>query len=276
MSYYQSLGFHKEPFSTSPDPSFFYRSKTHRTALNQLEIAIRLKRGLSIVLGDVGTGKTTLSRTLLNAFNSDESFEFYLIFDPSFQSEYQFIVHLSNLFKINPVRKKSIDFKRAIQDFLFEKHFSENKTIILIIDECQKMSSPMLEILRILLNYETNENKLLQLVLLSQLELIPKIIKTVNFTDRIYFKHILKPLVPEEVKEMIEFRLYQAGYHHTQPLFSDDAIQIVAQYSEGLLRRINHICHKAMLKMIMCDMTIIDRSIVEQTIADEEILVHAG
>ena len=275
MSYFQAIGLSKEPFTTSPDPSFFYRSKTHITALHQLEIAIHLKRGLSIVLGDVGSGKTTLSRTLLNNFQNKEEFEFYLIFDPSFQTEYQFISHLTYLMKIQTSRKRIVDFKRAIQDFLFEKHFTENKTIVLIIDECQKMSPSMLEILRVMLNYETNENKLLQLILLSQLELIPKILRTPNFMDRIYFKHILKPLELDELKAMINFRLQKSGWNSEKPMFSSEAFDRIYEYSGGLLRKINQICHKALLKKIMYDKEIIDQHLIIESVQEEEILAHA-
>jgi len=103
MSYFGVLNLEREPFSTSPDPSFFYRSTEHYTALNRLEIAIRLKRGLSLILGDVGTGKTTLSRTLLQSFSQEEDeYIFHLILDPSFKSEYQFFAHLTKVFGISP------------------------------------------------------------------------------------------------------------------------------------------------------------------------------
>ncbi len=90
MSYYQNLGLNKEPFSTSPDPAFLYRSMAHSSALNRLEIAIRLKRGLSLIFGDVGTGKTTLLRALLQEFAQDQDFIFHMIFDPDYNSEFQF------------------------------------------------------------------------------------------------------------------------------------------------------------------------------------------
>ncbi len=87
MSYYSVLNIQKEPFSTSPDPEFFYRSNSHYTALNRLEIAIRLRRGLSLILGDVGMGKTTLSRALLQLFKDDDEFIFHMILDSSYKSE---------------------------------------------------------------------------------------------------------------------------------------------------------------------------------------------
>jgi len=121
MSYYTTLQLEKEPFSTSPDPAFFYRSSEHYTALNRLEIAIRLKRGLSLILGDVGTGKTTLSRALFQSFNGEEDYIFHMILDPSFKSEYQFLTNLTNLFGISPFFRSTIDHREAIEKYLFQK-----------------------------------------------------------------------------------------------------------------------------------------------------------
>ncbi|MBI3321148.1 MAG: hypothetical protein HYZ91_02645, partial [Candidatus Omnitrophica bacterium] len=84
MSYYAVLGLTKEPFSTSPDPAFFFRSTYHAQALARLEIAIRLRRGLSLIRGDVGAGKTTLARTLVSGFPQEDGFAFHMILDPSF------------------------------------------------------------------------------------------------------------------------------------------------------------------------------------------------
>jgi len=95
MGYFKTLGLEREPFSTSPDPSFFYRSLEHNQALQRLEISIRLRRGLSIILGDVGTGKTTLGRILMNSFKGETAYLFHLMLDPSYRSEFQFLYALS-------------------------------------------------------------------------------------------------------------------------------------------------------------------------------------
>ncbi|MFH1867814.1 MAG: hypothetical protein ABH843_02470, partial [Candidatus Omnitrophota bacterium] len=86
MSYYEVLSLKSEPFSTSPDPLFFYPSSSHDAALKRLEIAIRLRRGLNLILGDVGTGKTTLSRILIQLFKDESDFVFHMILDPSYKT----------------------------------------------------------------------------------------------------------------------------------------------------------------------------------------------
>ena len=121
MSYFKVLGLEKEPFSTSPDPQFFYHSSSHNTALSRLEIAIRLRRGLCLILGDVGTGKTTLSRTLLQAFKDENDFIFHMILDPSFKSEFQFLLSLVKMFNITPDFKSTLDFKEALEKYFFQK-----------------------------------------------------------------------------------------------------------------------------------------------------------
>ena len=247
MSYYSVLELEREPFSTSPDPNFFYQSAEHLTALRKLEIAIRLKRGLSLILGDVGTGKTTLSRALLQAFEGEENdFIFHMILDPDFRSEYQFLTCLTKMFGASPFFRSTMDHRDAIEKYLFQQCVERGKTVVLMIDEGQKLTQPFLEILRTLLNYETNEQKLLQLVILSQMELLPRIQKVRNFMDRIALKFIINPLGEKEAGEMIEFRLEQAGYSGPRPLFLPNAVQRIYEYTQGYPRRIAMICHAAM------------------------------
>lgn len=271
MSYYKVFGLEEEPFSTSPDPEFLYHSHSHNTALKRLEIAIRLRRGLSVILGDVGTGKTTLARKLLQEFLGEDDFIFHMILDPGFKSEFQFLLYLVKIFGITPICKSTLDFKEAIERYLFQKGVEENKTIALIIDEGQKINLENLEVLRTLLNFETNENKLLQLVILAQVELLPRIKRINNFTDRIALKYTLNPLDENETKEMIEFRLRQAGYSKQTPLFSDQAAKLVYQNTQGYPRRIAKICHEALLNAVMKDASSVDEAIINSILFQEAI-----
>lgn len=270
MSYYSVLDLEKEPFSTSPDPNFFYHSQAHYSALQRLEIAIRLRRGLSLIIGDVGTGKTTLSRALLQSFNDDPSYIFHIIFDPAFNSEYQFLVSLGRLFGINPVFRSTLDYKEALERYLFEKGVNENKTIVLLIDEGQKLTLDFLEVLRILLNYETNEYKLLQLIILSQTEILSKVKRVENFVDRISMKYIINPLDEGETREMIRFRLRQAGHNPYQPdLFSEDAVRLIYEHTQGYPRKISMICHNALEALVMCGKSLVDADMMSRVIEED-------
>ncbi|MDP1852594.1 MAG: AAA family ATPase [Candidatus Omnitrophota bacterium] len=271
MSYYKALGLEKEPFSTSPDPEFFYHSNSHNTALKRLEIAVRLRRGLCLILGDVGTGKTTLSRTLLQVFKDESDFIFHMILDPSFKSEFQFLLYLVKMFGIEPPFRSTLDFKEALEKYLFQKGAEENKTIILLIDEGQKITQENLEVLRMLLNYETNEYKLLQLVILSQVEVLPRIKRIRNFMDRVALKYTINPLDEMETKEMIEFRLIQAGYHNQRILFTNEAIRLIYQHTQGYPRKISMLCHDALEALVMRDALVVDKDIIGSLISQRQL-----
>lgn len=270
MGYFNVLGLDKEPFSTSPDPQFFYHSTSHNTALKRLEIAIRLRRGLCLILGDVGTGKTTLSRTLLQTFKDENSSIFHMILDPSFKSEFQFLLSLVKMFDIVPPFKSTLDFKEALEKYLFQKGVEENKTIILLLDEGQKIISENLEVLRTLLNYETNEYKLLQLVIMAQVELLPRVKRIRNFIDRVALKYTINPLDESETKEMIEFRLRQAGFNGQNNLFTDEAIKLIFQYTLGYPRKIAMLCHDALETIVMKEVSVVDGQTINSLIASRE------
>ena len=144
----------------------------------------------------------------------------------------------------------------------------EHKTVVLLIDEGQKLSAANLEILRTLLNYETNEYKLLQLVIFSQLEFLSRIKKIKNFYDRITLSYVINPLSLQETREMIDFRLHQAGYHNGNGklLFNDDAIQNSYDYSQGYPRRISRICHDALEFIVMHEKESVDSQVMQEII----------
>ena len=270
MSYFKAIGLEKEPFSTSPDPDFFYHSAAHDTALKRLEIAIRLRRGLCLVFGDVGTGKTTLSRTLLKAFQNENDFIFHMILDPGHKSEYQFLLNLAKIFGIKPDFNSTLDFKEALEKYLFHKGIDENKTIVLLIDEAQKITTENLEVLRTLLNYETNEYKLLQLVIMAQMELLPRIKRIRNFMDRVALKYTINPLDQAETREMIIFRLNQSGYSQQNGIFTDEAVGLIYQQTQGYPRKISMLCHDALEAMVMKGRPSIDAGLIKNLISDSE------
>ncbi len=276
IGYYSLLGFTKEPFATSPNPEFFYPSRQHELVLTNLLIELRLRRGLSVVFGDVGTGKTTLSRKLLHELNKRKDMVFHMILNPSFVDEAQFLSSLVRNFDIEcpgtvPETCQDVILLRdAIERFLIQQTLEENKTVVLVIDEAQKLNFSIIEALRILLNFETNEHKLIQIVLLGQLELYSKVVHISNFFDRISFKFMLNPLDLEETKELIEFRIRKAGYRGYPKIFLDEAIEEIYKYSKGYPRKINMLCHKILTELVMQDQTIADRILVQEVITKEQ------
>ncbi|MDD5496735.1 MAG: AAA family ATPase [Candidatus Omnitrophica bacterium] len=280
MSYYKIIGLDKEPFSTSPDPEFFYQSMEHKSALYRLRIAIELRRGLSLVLGDVGTGKTTLSRKLSQLLSEDRGLVIAMVLNPIYESEKQFLADLAERFHIvvdsgNESAPTLLDYMKAIERFLFEKGVQEDKTVVLLIDESQKLSEPCMEILRTLLNYETNEYKILQLILMGQMELLPRISRINNLWDRIAVKYFINPLEEEEVRELINFRLHMAGYVSRHPLFNDAAVRAVYNHTQGYPRKIAMLCHDALEYIVMHNRETVDREVVHDLIQREMKAVQA-
>ncbi len=268
MTYYKKLGLNKEPFSISPDPAFFYKSAAHMSALQRLEIAIRLKRGLSLILGDVGTGKTTLGRVLAQGFGGEKDFEFHLILNPLYQSEFQFLEALCKIFHVSGPMRSTMDCLEALENYLFQKGVNEKKTTILLIDEGQNLSGPLIEVLRSLLNYETNEFKLLQLVIMAQMEALPRFNRIRNFMDRVNMKYIINPFDEAETRRMIGYRLEQAGLSPKNHIFTDDAVRMIHEFSLGYPRKINFLCQKVLDALVAADKKTADVSMVKKTIKD--------
>ncbi len=268
MSYHKLLGFDKEPFSTSPDPEFLHLTKEHEIALTNILIELRLRRGLMVVFGDIGTGKTTLSRKLIQELRKRNDILFHMILNPSFTTEEQLFTSILRNFNIPlPTRSTDImDLRDAVEKFLIRKSVDEKKTIVLIIDEAQKLNEQTLESLRLLLNFETNEYKLIQVVLFGQLELHAKVATMANFMDRISFKYTLHPLSLENTKAMIEFRLQKASAQHTSKIFLDEAVQEIYIVTGGYPRRINMLCHQILKELVVQNQKIVDREFVRQLV----------
>ncbi len=234
-------------------------------------IEFRLKRGLSVVLGDIGLGKTTLGRKLIQMLRERPGFVFHMVLDPTYPSEDLFFHELIRTLEIElPTATPTlVDYRDALERFLFRKGLEERQTTVLIIDEAHKLNALSLEALRVLLNYETNDAKLLQLVLLGQMELLPILINLPNFADRISLKCTLRPLSIAETQEMIEFRLQEAGRTSRNPLFLPEAVAAIHEYTDGYPRRISMICHQALRQVVMQKGRVVDHAIVDELIQRE-------
>jgi general secretion pathway protein A len=277
MSYYRHLGLDREPFSTSPDPAFFYLSRYHGAALFRLRVGIELKRGLSIVVGDIGTGKSTMARRLSQIYYEDPRVDFHVILNPMHQSDEEFLKNLLDTFHIEYDEGTAgrVDCLHAIEKHLYQKGVEENKVVVLLIDEAQQLSQRALELLRLLLNYETNEHKLLQLILVGQMELVPKLQEVPNFWDRISTKVKIPPLNEAAMKEMIDFRLKQANYAKSFPIFTSSALRQIYRKTRGLPRRVTMLCHDALEYLIMEERKQVDGHMIQKISEKEEALLAA-
>ena len=253
MEYYSLLNLDREPFSNSPDPDFFYPSHQHRGCLQQVELAIRLRRGLNVIIGDVGTGKTTLCRDLVRRFADDEALDAHLMLDPGATSQNAFLAAVLELLSgTRPPADGSEDrCKEAIKQHLFERAVEQQRTVVLIIDEGQKLTAPCLELLREFLNYETNAHKLLQIVIFAQKEFEHTLRTHANVADRVNLRLELSPLGFRDTLALIAHRIRLAGGGSAAGLFSLPALMAIFVATRGYPRRIIHLCHRILLALII-------------------------
>ena len=256
MDYFKILNLNREPFSNSPEPELFFPSQGHLTCLQQLELAIRLRRGLNVVMGNVGTGKTTLCRELILRFTEKEDdrneIETYLLLDPACSAPREFLSAIALAFGLAVETAESDwQIKEKIKNHLFYKGVEEKKTVVLIIDEGQKLPPFCREILREFLNYETNENKLLQIIIFAQNEFREILKDHLNFADRVNQYHLLGPLSFREMKDMIRFRLARAGRPADDQLFTIFGLWAIYRATGGYPRRIISLCHQILLTLII-------------------------
>jgi general secretion pathway protein A len=255
--YEDFYGFVQAPFSLTPDPRFLYRSESHDVALQQVWQAIRRKEGFIVLTGDIGTGKTTLCRTLLEQF--DETTFTALILNPFLSVEellrevlLSFGVVSKDALKTGRLATASKhELVRTLHDFLLSL-VPLHGSAVLIIDEAQHLSPEVLEEIRVLSNLETNDQKLLQVVIVGQLNLLDVLHKPDlrQLDQRISIRCFLKALTREEVEAYVTHRLWVAR-GSTSVTFTPKAFDLVHSISGGVPRMINLLCDRAL--MVGCE-----------------------
>ena len=258
MNYYNILNLKKEPFSNSPEPEFLFQLPQHSDCLQKLELAIRLRRGINVVIGDIGTGKTTLCRKLIQSLSSTSAdsteIETHLLLDPAFNGAVEFLQNIALMLGIKDLNncKSEWPLKEKIKDYLFDKGVDEKRIVVLIIDEGQKIPENCLEILREFLNYETNKFKLLQIIIFAQKEFQTILKKKANLLDRVNILYYLQPLNFKQMRAMVNYRLSVARDFETAPsLFSFWGFAAMYLATGGYPRRVIFLCHHVVLKMIV-------------------------
>ena len=260
--YNEYFGFKEAPFSIAPDPRYLYMTSQHRDALAHLVYGLNSEGGCILLTGEVGTGKTTICRCLLEQI--PEQANVALVLNPKV-NEIELLETICDELHISyPDSSSSVKtYTDRIYDFLIESNQKNEKTV-LIIDEAQNLDSKVLEQLRLLTNLETNQRKLLQIIILGQPELLDILAQTEmrQLAQRITARFHLKPLNREEVKAYISHRLAVAGQNIQ--LFPENSIKLVYKLSRGIPRLINVICDRALLGAYVENQYAVNPSIVKK------------
>ena len=267
MNLFDSIGLSADPFSTSPNVDLFYPAVEHRQCLEGLELSIRMRRGLSVIRGGIGVGKTTISRKLIQNFKDEsDDFDFYLILDPKFESEIILLKHIIELFGINESAESVQNCRNIIENYLLRVGVEQGKTLVLVIDEGQNLPGEMLDVFRTLLNFETDDYKLLQLILFGQPEMGKIIHKYPNFEDRIAFDFEIGPITLEDMQGMIDHRIQITG-GKAGSWFNQKSIQKIHKNTQGYPRKVTQLCHQLLLTMISEEKKEINEEMVQRVIS---------
>ena len=244
--YQEYFGFKEMPFHVTPNPRFLFLSPTHEEALQHLRYGIEDKKGFIVLTGEVGCGKTTLCRQLLEELEQREEVDTALLLNPRVSETQLLRGIMKELGEEAKARSKS-DLLDKMNDLLLER-IHAGREIVVIIDEAQNLSFEVMEMLRMVSNLETYDQKLLQIILMGQPELNEKLKeeRLRQFRQRILVHYDLKPLNSREVELYITHRLTRAG-SNGRIQFTPRALRKIASKSLGIPRMINNICDKALL-----------------------------
>jgi general secretion pathway protein A len=242
--YNEFFGFREPPFNITPDPHFLFLSDRHQEAFDHLLFGIQERKGFIQITGEVGAGKTTICRALLEHLGP--TYKTALIFNPVMTGEQLIWLVLAEL-GVEPKEGDRLANLECLNDFLLEQVPLGND-VVLIIDEAQDLSLELLEEVRLLSNLETDQRKLLQIVLIGQPELRDVLDQPAlrQLRQRITVRYHLRPLSVDETDRYIQHRLHIAGAN-SRPVFQRRAVRRIHRYSRGIPRLINALCDKTLL-----------------------------
>lgn len=266
-------GFREKPFHVTADPAFLYPSRQHREALAHLLYGIRERLGFILILGEVGTGKTTLAKTLIQKLTGPT--QTALILNPTLNGTQLLRAVLRDFQDPNHPEEEPRwqTFSRGelliAAERLLLRQAGRNGTAVLILDEAQTLSAAALEQIRLLSNIETDKAKLLQIVLIGQPELGQRLSRETRLRalqQRIMVRYHIQPLDLAEISAYIRHRLEVAG-SQGKPYFTEGAIARVAEASRGIPRQINQLCDQALVAGFVRESLEIGESMVEEALA---------
>ena len=262
------FGFSRNPFEITPDPAFFYGTTRHNEALASLYHGIERRRGFVVITGEVGTGKTLLARCLFRTLKWHKV-AFAYVFNPLL-SPLEFLQYAATDMGIPSVRKTKGELLADLNRFLIAQ-YRQKSTAVLIVDEAHLLTWDLLEEIRLLTNLETEQQKLLQILLIGQPELDQKLDSQDlrQLKQRIALRCKLEPLSLQETGRYISQRLWLAGARdNSRAIFGESAIELVYQYSRGIPRLVNNICEAALVASFALKSSVVLPELIEEVATD--------
>lgn len=246
--YFHHFGLERDPFLDTSDPHFYLETPVARAHKRRLLTAIEESRGLTIVVGETGTGKTSLCSHIERDLLADERWIIGKVLDPTFATDVEFLLAIGRVFGLSLPPRSSAALKNALKNFFFDTAVLEGKTLVLIVDEAQNLTDEGLETLRLLLNFQIPQKKLLNVLLFGQPELEKQVAARGNLADRVDGWVRITPLDGPSARAIVEYRLAQAGLPTGTKLFSDEALESLIAGSGGYPRRLTTLAHTALFE----------------------------
>ncbi len=267
--YKKFYGLKNKPFDLRPDPKFLFLSRKHDIALTHLAYGITDSKGFIVLTGDVGTGKTTLLNYLLRKI--EKRINTAIVFNTNVDA-LTFLELVVKEFGIKAPDQKKSTLYEVLYEFILEE-YTRGRRSVLIVDEAQNMPTETLEELRMLSNFETDECSLLQIILSGQPQLQWRLQQSelAQLTQRVSVQYHLTPLSREDLGNYVGHRLKTAGYGATDPLFVEDALEKIWEYTRGVPRLISSICDTALIYGYADEVKPIDGNVIDRVIEDREI-----
>lgn len=255
----------ENPFNVTSDPDFFFSSRSHSEGLTMLCYGIEQRKGIMVVTGEVGTGKTTLLRKILRL--SDAKTKFAFILNPSISATTNLLKPIVEDFGLKPSSNNKYDLMKLLNEFLLQES-NKGNNVVLIVDEAQNLTAEQLEEIRLLSNIETEKEKLLQIILAGQPELNEKLSMNAlrQLRQRVTIHFDLSPLPKEDIRDYIEDRIGKASGQLIKAKiidFTDRAIEAIFTFTKGSPRTINILCDRALLAGFIRETFSIDESIIK-------------